>query len=136
MSAPASDPAEHEHAVKLLALIPASARAHATYDPKTAKRNAKGKVEVEYKTVRAPVTVNCFRQHLAGTVALVVSLRCDEDTAAASVVDCDDLDVDVMATVLRIRALGVPLYVRRLRAAPHTSGPSTMCRLRRTKRLS
>src|SRR6478736_5231928 len=103
-------------AEQLMALIPTNTRCHATYDPdpKTFKTNDNGKIVPVYRTVDAPVTLEIWERHLAGTYPLVAALMRDDGTTKVSVVDLDDYTVvNVIEIAMKIKALGLPLYVRR-----------------------
>jgi Primase C terminal 2 (PriCT-2) len=101
--------------VQMMRLFRASERAHATYilDKSThQRRDRDGKLEVHYKTVRKPVTLDLWRRHLGGKYPLVLGLACDDGTSGVSVVDVDQYDVDRTAIVLEIKARKLPFYVR------------------------
>jgi Primase C terminal 2 (PriCT-2) len=101
--------------VQMMRLFPASKRAHATYNPDESthhRRDRDGKLEVHYKTVRKPVTIDLWERHLAGKYPLVLSLACDDCTSGVSVVDVDQYDIDCTAIVGAIKAHKLPLYVR------------------------
>ena len=101
--------------VQIMRLFPASQRAHATYilDESThQRRDRDGKLEVRYKTVRKPVTLDLWKRHLAGKYPLVLGLACDDGTSCVSVVDVDQYDIDRTDIVREIKARKLPFYVR------------------------
>ena len=101
--------------VQMMRLFPASQRAHATYilDKSThQRRDRDGKLEVHYKTVRKPVTLDLWKRHLAGKYPLVLGLACDDGTSGVSVVDVDQYDIDCTSIVGAIKAYKLPFYVR------------------------
>jgi hypothetical protein len=101
--------------VQMMRLFPASQRAHATYilDESThQRRDRDGKLEVHYKTVRKPVTLDLWKRHLAGKYPLVLGLARDDGTSGVSVVDVDQYDIDCTSIVGAIKAHKLPFYVR------------------------
>jgi hypothetical protein len=101
--------------VQMMRLFPASQRAHTTYNPNESthqRRDRDGKLEVHYKTVRKPVTLDLWKRHLAGKYPLVLSLACDDGTSGVSVVDVDQYDIDRTGIVREIKARKLPFYVR------------------------
>ncbi|MGY3690708.1 hypothetical protein ACVIGA_000788 [Bradyrhizobium sp. USDA 3240] len=101
--------------VQMMRLFPASQRAHATYivDETTHQRRGRdGKLEVHYRTVRKPVTLDLWKLHLVGKYPLVLSLACDDCTSSTSVVDVDQYDIDITSIVGAIKAHKLPFYVR------------------------
>lgn len=111
--------------VNMMRLFPTSQRAHATYilDEATHRRRDRdGKLEVRYKTVHKPVTLDLWKRHLAGEYPLVLSLACDDCTSGVSVVDVDQYDIDRTAIVRAIKDRKLPFYVR-----PSKSGGAHVC---------
>lgn len=102
-------------AEQMMQLFPASQRAHATYvlDKSThQRRDRDGKLEVHYRTVRKPVTLDLWKMHLVGKYPLVLSMACDDCTSGVSAVDVDQYDTDCTAIVGAIKAHRLPFYVR------------------------
>ena len=100
-------------AEQMMALFPSSKRAHGTYAETGARRSSDRKLEVAYRTVRAPVTVELWARHLAGEYPIVAALGCDDGTAGVSCVDIDDYDCDHFDLLRKIKQLDLPLYVRK-----------------------
>jgi hypothetical protein len=101
-------------AERMMALFPASQRAHVTYniDPSTHTVRADGKIGVRYRTVRKPIKQSMWKRHLAGTYPIVAGLACD-GTSRTSVVDIDDYNIDALEIVGRINAHKLPFaFVR------------------------
>jgi hypothetical protein len=99
----------------MMLLFPASQRAHTTFDPDEStqkRRNRDLKLEVRYRTVRKPVTLDLWRRHFAGKYPLVLGLACDDGTSGVSVVDIDQYDLNTVALVKEIKARRLPFYVR------------------------
>src|SRR5262245_5482701 len=101
-----------EWAQQLMRLFPCSTRSFAWWDPATvAPRESDGKLVPKYVTERRAVTAADWEAHLRGERAVVLPLRCDDDTAQVALIDVDRYDVDVSALLKKVRLLGSPLYV-------------------------
>lgn len=109
-------------AQQLMQLFPCSQRSFATWDPNTLEPNDKGKLVPKYITERRPITVNDWAEHLAGRRAVVVPLRCDDDTTQVTLLDVDRYDVDLAALLKKIKLMGLPLHVSRSKSGgPHVT---------------
>jgi putative DNA primase/helicase len=101
------------HAKRMMELFPSSTRSHGTYNPDPKTFTIIGsKVKPKYRTVNEPVTLKLWEHHLAGSYPIVAALACDDGTTKVSVVDID-FDVNITELIDVIKALGLPLYVRR-----------------------
>ncbi|WP_316237677.1 phage/plasmid primase, P4 family [Bradyrhizobium sp. SZCCHNR1015] len=100
---------------RMMEIFPASSRGHASWDPKGPMfRKESGKLKPNYAWVETPITVENWRQHLAGERALVVPFACDDGTTKVSLLDIDDYSgIDFIRLLESIRNLGLPLYVRK-----------------------
>jgi P4 family phage/plasmid primase-like protien len=101
-------------AERMMALFPTSTRVHGTYnpDPKTFV-TVDGKVKPKYRTYKKPVTIDMWGRHVAGEYPIVAALACDDGTTKVSVTDIDDYAIDIIELIADIKALGLPLFVRK-----------------------
>jgi Family of unknown function (DUF5906) len=99
-------------AAQMTRLFPCSQRSFAHWSPDTmTPRASDGKLVPKYVTEHRAVTVADWQAHLRGERAVVLPLRCDDDTAQVALIDVDKYDVDVTALLKKVRLLGLPLYV-------------------------
>ena len=105
-----------EHAEQMMDLFPCDTRSHATYDASKQTKLADGKVDVGYRTVRAPVTAELWQQHIAGTYPLVIGLGCEDGTGSVFCLDVDNDPGSALDLVAKIAKLGMPLYVHRTKS--------------------
>lgn len=102
-----------EVARRMYELFRASDRSHVTYRLGSEhRRESDGKIVPEYRTVKKPVTVDLWRQHLAGTRPLSVALACDDGTSRCSVVDYDDYSISAVGIANTVRARKLPFFTR------------------------
>jgi hypothetical protein len=79
----------------MMRLFPANERSHAYINYSGAKCRAEdGKLQVKYVTVRKPVTLKEWHQHLEGKRHLTLGLANEEGLSSVSCVDVNDYDVD------------------------------------------
>jgi hypothetical protein len=97
---------------QLMALFPCSQRSFATWNPRLPlEPDDRGKVTPKYVTQRRAITVADWEAHLRGQQAVVVPLRCDDDTTKVTLLDVDKYDVDPTALAKKVKLSGLPLYL-------------------------
>jgi hypothetical protein len=100
---------------RLSALFDGSDKAHTQRLSVARRANEAGKVEARYQTVHWPPTENDWRQHLTGTVGLVViPLRSDGTVLLA--IDIDDYELDRKVIINTITQHKLPLIACRMKS--------------------
>ncbi|WP_453963882.1 phage/plasmid primase, P4 family [Bradyrhizobium elkanii] len=95
-------------------LFPANNRSHAYIDYRGAKqRTGDGKLQVRYVTVRKPVTLKEWHQHLEQERHLTLGLANEKGLSAISCVDVDDYSIDLLQMISDIRSRTLPIVVTR-----------------------
>lgn len=111
MASDDADPATH-----LMRLFAGATRSHGTYSEEDPEVGGKKTIKRTAKTIREPVTVALWRQHLAGTRPLgIVSIREDDNCLWASV-DIDVYTLDLSEIVRMLDAAGIPAIVCRTKS--------------------
>ncbi|GAB9246849.1 phage/plasmid primase, P4 family [Bradyrhizobium diazoefficiens] len=101
-------------AKRMMRLFPANNRAHAYPKYETAKRRESDrKLEVQYVTVREPVTLQDWERHLEGRRHLTLGLANEAGFSSVSCVDIDDYDTDLIGLVNFISEHKLPLVIAR-----------------------
>lgn len=97
---------------RLAALFAGATEAHGTYVV-TGTERADGKKKGTPKTVREPVTLALWEEHIAGGTGLgIIPIRSDS-TASWGCIDVDTYPLDHAALLRQIDSLGLPLVVCR-----------------------
>jgi len=110
----ARTPDLNSDAARMMRLFPANMRSHAYLDYSEAKhRDSDGKLEVRYITVREPVTVQLWHQHLEGQRHLSLGLLNEEGVSSVSCVDVDDYTVDEIQLLKQIERQKQPFVIAR-----------------------
>jgi putative DNA primase/helicase len=101
-------------AERMMRLFPANNRAHAFPKYETAKqRESDGKLEVKYVTVREPVTLQLWQEHLKGNRHLTLGLANEAGLSSVSCVDIDDYNTDLVALAKLIFERKLPFVIAR-----------------------
>ncbi|MCS3521846.1 phage/plasmid primase, P4 family [Bradyrhizobium elkanii] len=101
-------------AERMMRLFPANNRAHAYPKYETAKpRESDGKLEVKYVTVRKPVTLQTWQEHLKGNRHLTLGLANEAGLSSVSCVDIDDYNTDLVALAKLIFERKLPFVIAR-----------------------
>lgn len=101
-----------EIAERMMALFPCDTRSYAWPRYNTAKpRAADGKIEVVYKTERKPVTIEAWKQHIAGKRQLTLGLLNEDGVTSVSCLDVDDYGISPVELAGRISERKLPLVV-------------------------
>lgn len=83
-------------------------RAYGKYELSKARMKGKKK-EGQASTVREPITVNLWEEHLEGKVGIgIVPIR-DDGTCMWGAIDIDDYDISIEELEERVRSFGLPL---------------------------
>jgi hypothetical protein len=99
-------------AERMMRLFPANERSHAYINYSGAKCRAEnGKLQVKYVTVRKPVTLKEWHQHLEGKRHLTLGLANEEGLSSVSCVDVDDYGVDKHDLLKKIYNHKLPFVV-------------------------
>ncbi len=105
-------------AERMMSLFEGYSDAHGTYSS-TEKNNAKGgKLEIKKtaRTIREPVTVELWEQHLSGDRPLgIIPIRNDH-TCMWGCIDVDRYDIDLGDTVRQLKKMSLPLTVCRTKS--------------------
>lgn len=99
-----------EAAKRMMALFSGFAGAHGTHGRPTRRQGAlKAEIKTTAKTVRSPVTLELWQEHLAGRKPLgVIPIR-DDGTCVWGSIDYDVYDVDLTKMIRRVEELELPL---------------------------
>jgi len=101
-------------AERMMRLFPANNRSHAYIDYKGAKeRTGDCKLQVKYITVRKPVTLKEWHEHLEQKRHLTLGLANEEGLSAVSCVDVDDYSIDAIQLIKDILRQNLPIVVTR-----------------------
>lgn len=102
------------YAERMMRLFPANGLSHAYINYSGAERRAvDGKLQVKYVTVREPITLKEWHQHLEGDRHLTLGLANEEGFSSVSCVDVDDYDVDELDLLKKIDARKLSFIVTR-----------------------
>lgn len=91
-------------------------RAHTRYVT-AGRRDDRGKLEGEYRTIRQPLTADIWEQHLAGTYHAGVCPIADDSTCVFGAIDIDSYkEFDITALAKKVADLNLPLVVTRTKS--------------------
>jgi hypothetical protein len=90
-------------------------RAHGRY-VSLGKKNAKGKIEGQAKTLKEPVSESKWESHLLGKIGLGTVPVDDEGKSWFGAADIDVYDLDLISLEKEVRDLGLPLIVCRTKS--------------------
>jgi hypothetical protein len=88
-------------------------RAHGRYTPEKSKRRGASKLEGRAVTLKEPVTLALYEQHLSGTYGLGIVAVMDEGRCWFGAIDIDHYGLDIGPLEKEITRLGLPLIIVR-----------------------
>lgn len=107
---------EEPVAARFMRLFEGASRSHGTYTQEDPEVGGKRTIKRTARTLREPVTVDLWSQHIAGTRPLgVVPIR-EDDHCMWGAADVDDYTIDVAELASELRKLEVPAIVCRTKS--------------------
>lgn len=103
---------------RMMALFRGFSGAHGTHGQTDKNSSKGGKLEIKKtaRTIREPVTVELWEQHLSGERPLGVIPIDEENMCSWGCIDVDRYDIDHVETVKRIREMKLPLVICRTKS--------------------